>query len=173
MRSIASRAAASDQRGLGLVEILVASAIVAIGLVALASAIPLAAWGIQEGKQVSTATFLANARLEQVKHAVWTRGAPPPECPSRDCLGVSSSSTTPPQSGGVVTFPDEASVAEPYADYSRQVRVTDCAGGGCPDTPSSTELRQVTVTVGFRPLTGVGRATSDRSVTLTTLVTQR
>ena len=155
-----------DARGMTLAEVLVAIAIIGVGLAALASAIPLSAYGIQEGNQLSTATFLANQRLEQVRNAAWT------QTPAVDNLGVSASSTAAPQSSGTTTFPDEAAVTS-YTDYARTVRITDCsAGGGCQGVASAT-LRQVTVTVSYRPLTGVGQATAVKPVSVTMLVARR
>jgi prepilin-type N-terminal cleavage/methylation domain-containing protein len=166
MASYLSRPALRDQRGMTLAEILAAAVIVAIGLVALASAIPLAAYGIQEGNQLSTATFLANARLEQARNAQWTAS------PAVDNLGVSASPTAAPQSGGTTTFPDESAVAAPYTADSRQVRITDCGtGAGCTGVVAS-DLRQVTVTVGFQPLSGVGRG-GTKQITVSSLVARR
>src|SRR5262245_25112233 len=161
-----------DQRGLTIVEILLAVVIIGVGLVALSSAIPLAAYGIQEGNQLSTATFLANQRLEQIRYAQWTA------CPLVDKLGVSASVAAAPDSGGVVTFPDEDPLPAPYAMYRREVRITGlwgpatCPGGGLPGT---TGLRQVTVTVSYRPMTGVGvaPATTSKSAVLTMYIGQR
>lgn len=156
-----------NQRGMTLAEVLMAIAIIGIGLAALASAIPLSNYGIQEGNQLSTATFLANQRLEQVRNATWTTS------PAADNLGVSASSTSAPQSGGTTTFPDESQVAAPYTQYSRQVRITDCGvGAGCTLIVSS-ELRQVTVTVTYRPLTGVGQAPATKSAVVTMLIAKR
>ena len=61
-----------DQRGMTVPEILAAVVVIMVALVALASAIPISAYGIQEGSQLTTATFLANQRLEQVKLKQWT-----------------------------------------------------------------------------------------------------
>jgi prepilin-type N-terminal cleavage/methylation domain-containing protein len=156
------RRLARDQGGLTLAEIVVAIAIIGVGLVALASTIPLSSYGIQEGNQVSTATFLATARLEQIKNVTWTA--------TTDDLGVSPSSTAPPQSGATVTFPDETPVAAPYTQYTRTVRITSCASGcGVNDA----NLRQVTVAVSYQPLTGVGQATASKSVIVTTYVARR
>jgi hypothetical protein len=136
-----------------LAEVLAAAAVVAIGLVALASAIPVANYGIQEGRQLSTATFLANQRLEQVRNARWEGGAVP-----MDTVGVSATATAPPVSDGVVTFPDESPMAAPFTGYDRRVRVIECgAGVGC-GSVVDTGLRQVIVTVDYRPLTGLGVA---------------
>ena len=56
---------------------LTALALLAIGLSALSSAIPVAATAVSEGASLSTATFLAAARLEEVRAVAWS--AAPPE----------------------------------------------------------------------------------------------
>ena len=158
-----------DEQGMSLAEVLVAVSIVPIGLVALLSAVPIATYAIQDGKQLSTATFLANQRLEQVRNAQWV------VCPAADDLGVSPSANAPPQStvSSAVTFADESALPAPYTEYSRRVRITDsvvstasCPGGLLTGT---TGRRQVTVTVSYRPLTGVGQAGS--GVTKSAIVT--
>lgn len=158
-----------NQRGFTLVEVVVAIAVIGIGLVALASTVPLSAYGIQEGSQVSSATFLANARLEQVKAARWVTSA----IPNEDQIGVSASASAAPQAGGVTTFPDESPMAAPHTQYSRTVRVTSCAAG-CAGVADA-QLRQVTVTVTYRPLTGIGQAAvgSTKAVAVTTYVAAR
>jgi len=146
----------SDQSGMSLPEILVACVIIAIGLVALLSAVPTASFGVQEGRQLSTATFLANQRLEQVRNAQWV------QCPATDTLGASASATVAPTNlAAVTTFPDETPMAAPYGDYTRTVRITDtqladpCVLGiGGPNVG----LRQVVVTVSYRPSTATGLA---------------
>jgi prepilin-type N-terminal cleavage/methylation domain-containing protein len=156
----------TNQHGMTLAEVLVAIAIIGVGLAALAAAIPIAGYGIQEGSQLSTATFLANARIEQAKNAVWTT------TPDVDNLGVSSGSAAP-QTAGITTFPDENPIAAPYTAYTRTVRVTDCsAGGGCAGITNA-NLRQVTVTVTYRPLTGVGQSPATKSAAVTMLVAKR
>lgn len=157
----------ANQHGMTLAEILVAIGILGVGLAALASAIPLSNYGMQEGNQLSTATFLASQRLEQVRNATWTVS------PASDSLGVSSPATAAPQSGGATTFPDESPLAAPYTGYARQVRIIDCgAGAGCAGVVHA-DFRQVVVTVGYRPLTGVGQAPADKSVLLTLLIAKR
>jgi Tfp pilus assembly protein PilV len=170
---------AKDQAGMSLAEILIACVIIGIGLVGLLSAVPTASYGIQEGRQLSTATFLANQRLEQVRNATWTWNSDsiigPPWV--NDCVGTSASSTAAPASAScngaaITTFVDEGPIAAPYSDYSRTVRITDCsAGAGCGGTvyacndmtnPDGTIvqscLREVTVTVSYRPSTATGLA---------------
>ena len=151
-----------------LAEVLVALPIITIGLLALLAAIPLSTFATQEGRLTSTATFLANQRLEQVRNAPWSA------VPAADQLGVSASPTAPPQAGGSTTFADESPVAAPYTAYQRQVRIMDCGvGAGCGGVINS-GMRLVTVTVTYAPVSATGKdASTPRSVMVTMLVAQR
>lgn len=136
-----------------LIEVLAAIGIVALGLTAFASGIPVASMAVSEGVRVSTATFLAAERLDEIRAIEWLAGSAH-QRPS-------------------VTFPDEAALPYPYAAYSRQVRVVDCGvPPGCGGVTSAS-LRQVTVTVAYRPVTASGLSASDKAVSLTTLITER
>jgi prepilin-type N-terminal cleavage/methylation domain-containing protein len=167
----------SNQRGMTLAEVLVALPIITIGLLALLSAIPLSTYAIQDGSQTSTATFLANQRLDQVRNAQWMATCPP----TPDNLGVSASSTAAPTSGGTTTFADENPiVAAPYAAYTRQVRITESVASTtvCGVTGAITGtygLRTVTVTVTYRPLsaTGTSAVSGSRSVAVNMEIAQR
>ncbi len=158
-----------DARGLTLIEVMIAVGVIAVGLSALLAAVPFATYGTREGFQLSTATFLANERLEQVRNARW-ESTPRPV----DALGVSSSATAAPASGGLTTFPDEAVLPAPHEQYRRVVRIADCGAGACGGIARS-DLRQVTVTVAYRPMTGIGVAEPDRlkTATVTTFVAKR
>ena len=158
----------SPECGMTLAEVLVAVAIIAIGLLALLSTIPLASYATQEGSQTSTATFLANQRLEQVRNAQWSL------TPVVDNLGISASSTAAPLSGTTTTFADESPMAAPYAAYTRQVRITDCGtGGGCTGITNS-GMRLATVTVSYTPLSATGTAgTASRSVVVSMVIAKR
>ena len=164
-----------DQRGMTVAEILIAIAIIGIGLVALSSAIPIAAYGIHEGNQLSTATFLANQRLEQVRNARWEA----PNCElsiaAVDNLGVSASAAAAPASGGTTTFPDEDPITAPYAGYTRTVRIVDSSSSADCSGTVNADLRQVTVTVTYKPLTGVGQAPTGttKSAVLTMYIAKR
>lgn len=178
----------SNQRGMTLAEVLVALPIITIGLLALLSAIPLSTYATQEGRQTSTATFLANQRLEQVRNAPWTATCQvdatglviPGAAVVTDKVGLSASSTAAPQDPSpAVTFADESSIAAPYTGYSRQVRITDsvvaapiCDAAG---VMSGTGIRRVTVTVSYTPLsaTGTNAISGTRSVSVTMQIAQR
>lgn len=179
----------SDQRGMTLAEVLVALPIITIGLLALLSAIPLSTYATQEGRQTSTATFLANQRLEQVRNAQWSATCQvdaatglviPGAAVVTDQVGVSASSTAAPQDPSpAVTFADESSLAAPYTGYSRQVRITNsvapaptCDAAG---VMSGTGIRQITVSVSYTPLsaTGTNAISGTRSVSVTMQIAQR
>lgn len=183
------RRAISDQRGMTLAEVLVALPIITIGLLALLSAIPLSTYATQEGRQTSTATFLANQRLEQVRNAQWSATCQvdaatglviPGAAVVTDKVGVSASSTAAPQDPSpAVTFADETPLAAPYTGYSRQVRITNsvapaptCDAAG---VMGGTGIRQVTVTVSYTPLsaTGTNAISGTRTVSITMQIAQR
>ena len=169
----------ANQRGMTLVEIMIAVAIIGVGLTALAQVIPLAAYGIHEGNHLSTATFLANQRLEQMRNARWEEGGPACVVVSganknwADQLGVSAPATASPVGscpGVAATFPDENPLPSPYNAYSRTARVTSCAG-----VPCNGDLRQVTVTVTYRPMAaGIGlSAPASKAVAVSMYVAKR
>jgi type II secretory pathway pseudopilin PulG len=183
------RRTVSDECGMTLAEVLVALPIITIGLLALLSAIPLSTYATQEGRQTSTATFLANQRLEQVRNAQWTATCNvdsatglviPGAAVVTDKVGLSAPSTAAPKDpAAAVTFVDESSLASPYVPYSRQVRIIDsvaaaptCDAAGI---MSGTGIRQVTVTVSYTPLsaTGTNAVSGTRSVSVTMQIAQR
>jgi hypothetical protein len=168
-----------------VVEVLVSTAIVAIGLVGLAAMLPLSHRGVQAGNQLSTATLLAEQRLEQVRGARWTAS------PAVDCLGTSGATeATWAYSGGSApvagppcspaSFADETAeeavapesptrLPDPYGRYIRQVRIRPC------DAPLSDcgvldpALRMVTVRVS----SALAGAPAPPVVELITLVARR
>jgi prepilin-type N-terminal cleavage/methylation domain-containing protein len=179
----------SNQRGMTLAEVMVALPIITIGLLALLSAIPLSTYAIQDGSQTSTATFLANQRLEQVRNAQWSAQCQVDPATAlviagpaivNDKVGVSTSSTAAPQDpSAAVTFADESPMAAPYTGYSRQVRITDsvaaapvCTAAG---VMSGSGMRVITVTVTYIPLSATGKnaVSGSRSVAVHMQIAQR
>jgi hypothetical protein len=135
-------------RGITVAEVIVALSIVAVGLLGLMAAMPLSLSHIAEANRKTTAAFLGQQRLEQVKNARWTA------VPAVDNLGGGGSNGE----AAVGQWPDEATVAG-YPAYQRQVRVRDCSvAPGCGIAVHATlgTLRQVTVTVSFARMTGIG-----------------
>ena len=169
-----SLASLRNARGITLAEVLIAAAILSIGLAALMSVVPVASFAVQDGNQTSTATFLAQQRLEQVRNALWTNTA----AGGFDCIGLSPNATSPPApspagtcGATAVTYPDEAAVAG-FAQYARIVRITDCGVTPC-GTITSPAMRLVTVTVTYRPMSAAGGSNSNTTVIFEWLVAQR
>ena len=104
-----------------LADILAAVAVLALGLTALVSSIPVSGAAVSEGSQLTTATFLASARLEEARAGAWSSS------PAVDRLGVSAHPGAEPRASGIPTFPDESPLAAPYGRFSRDVRISDCA----------------------------------------------
>jgi type II secretory pathway pseudopilin PulG len=168
LRTLTLTPTVGDPRGITLIEVVVAVGIITVGLSALLAAVPLAAYGTREGYQLSTATFLANERLEQVRNARW-QSEPRPV----DELGVSPAPTSAPESGAATTFADEAALPAPYGDYARAVRIIDCERGAACSGIAKSDLRQVTITVTYRPMNGVGGAGVAKAAAVTTLIAKR
>jgi prepilin-type N-terminal cleavage/methylation domain-containing protein len=171
--SLPSPGRIDDERGLTLPEVLVALAIIGIGLVGVAAVIPVSTAAINTGDQLSTATFLAEQMIERARSAAWT--ADPPV----DCLGVSDGDAAPRpakatcEDAGATRFPDERGGVAGHPGYQRVVRVAACEASACGGLVGD-GIRLVTVTVSFRPTTGAGGpATTPRSITLEWLAARR
>lgn len=144
----------TGQRGMTLAEILVALPIIAIGLVALMQVIPYAASHLQSGATISTATFLSNAKLDDLKNIALrpgsVSGAPTPAdhgflaiydtATPPNCTGVLNDPLTP-LAGTEVNVPVNGSTASGYA---RTTEVADVPGSA-PCT-----MKQITVTTTYR-----------------------
>ena len=156
-----------DDRGVTLAEILVATVIISIGLVALGMTIPLSSYGLHEGHALSTATFLAEQKLEEVRNAAWTMApSPDMDCLGTGTLGAPTSTTctrsqpTPCTYGATcTTYADEGvATISGYPGYRRAVRIWECPQATLPDTGagcagvSNGDMRLVRVTVTYTPI---------------------
>ena len=141
-------ASSGDERGLTVAEVLVATAIITVGLIAVATAFPSAMSGIETGKQQSTATFLAEQQLENLR----TSAVNDPTLTSATFnLGTTTEAY--------------GSIANGYTKYQR---VTTIAAG-----PTVTTKR-VTVSVSYRPSVTVSSTSNpERTVALATVLSTR
>lgn len=171
-----------DEQGLTLIEVLVAAGILGVGILALVGLVPISTYGLHEGTQLSAATFLAEQKLEELRAARWST------TPAIDCLGLSAGGVEAPTSltcsrqgptpcaTGVacVISADESAIAG-YPAFARSVRIDSCAAlpGGCGGVANQA-LRQITVAVSYRPLTGAAAlSTSAKPVILVMNVARR
>lgn len=139
-----------NDHGFTLAETLAAVAILGIGLVALLSSM---SWGfasVDGSRRSTTALFLAEQRMEQVKAFAVSTAA------GQGWAQVSSTA-----------FPAEGYGAIPgYRDYRRLVTVTTNPGGAAPKT------KLVEVQVFYRPVTSDGLG-PETSVVVSTLLVAR
>jgi hypothetical protein len=171
-----------NEQGFTLVEVLLAAFVITLGLVGLLSVIPVGTFATTDGYRLSTATFLANQKLEEVKNMPWR------SVPANDCLGISASATEAPTvpAGGTCTlggttvaaggalpwFANETNIAG-FPGYTRNVRITNCGlGAGCSGVVDAS-LRNVVVAVTYRSGTAVAVSSTDKAVTVNMMVTQR
>ena len=152
------------ERGFTLIEVLIAMAILTIALLGVAGTTLLQSGGIaasitsgqaavSRGQYVSTATFLAQDRLEQAKGLQYTLQPPVDQIGGGPSPGAAPSA-----------LPDEAFGAiTAYPNFRRQVRVLA-------DTPAAS-MKTVTVTVTFHLPTAAGSNTE--SVAVGTIIAAR
>ena len=159
-----------DEAGLTLVEILVAVALIMIGLVALMQWFPLGTQGMETGRKQSTAVFLAEQQVEQIKAWALSTTAPqgwanPPLTPFQPCNPCNPCVNPCPTNTPFVS-PTFGAIPG-YPEYSRTVIL---AAG-----PTATTLL-VRVQVDFRRVTEVGVFTSAAAganqVELATIIAQ-
>jgi prepilin-type N-terminal cleavage/methylation domain-containing protein len=142
----------SSQAGFTLMEIMIASAIIGLGLVAVSAGFGIGVEGVEAGRQQSTAVFLAEQRIEQVKELAIKQAD----------LGAVNHTNLP------ATEAYASMTAAPK--YRRTTRI--CPGdAGCPVLGAPGVL--VSVNVFYRPVTGWGVLTSERSVALDIYLTAR
>ena len=143
-----------DESGLTLVEILVAMAIIMVGLAAVMQAFPLGTQGMETGRRQSTADFLAEQKIEEIR--AWSL-APPPQ--GFDNMPICNPCT------GAGPFNLEGFNSIPgYADYSRTVIVQN---------GPTANTRLVRVTLSYRRVTSAGVFTDGTQVSLETLIGRR
>jgi prepilin-type N-terminal cleavage/methylation domain-containing protein len=171
----------SGTAGFTLPEVLLAAAIITIAFVGLLTVIPYSTSAVQSGNQTSTATFLANQKLEEAKNMPWTT------TPANDCLGIGPSSAPIVPAGSTCTLgattvaggaalpwaADQGSTAiAGFSGYSRTVRVTNCAVTPC-TTITDAGMRLVTVNVSFQPVTNTAAQATSKTVSLSMVIAQR
>ncbi len=147
------------EEGFTLIEILIACAIIGIGLVPVSWALTMGIQGVETGRQQSTAVFLAQQRMDQVKAAALVASEPP-------LLNVNAGA-----------FPAEASISGPGITgalrFRRTVTISPPYIGPAGGLPTGLQGIRVDVDVFYQPITARGVLTTERSVRLSTFLTSR
>ena len=170
--------ACRNQGGFTLVEVVVAMLLLTIGLVGAATAVSMQMSGglasaastglgaINRSNAISTATMLAQEKIEQLKHdAQWRGTGTPMPSPGTTVLSASTSC-----SGTVYGYVCTEVTVTNFATYSRTTSVT--TDSGLPTKAGTTIAKLVTVEVTYVAVGDVGSSFGGK-VTLATVIAQR
>jgi prepilin-type N-terminal cleavage/methylation domain-containing protein len=149
MHALSRWKSSASQAGFTLAEIMVACAVISVGLVAVATGFGFGVDGVEAGRQQSTAVFLAEQRIEQAK-----------ELAMRQTGLVQLTSTNLPATEAYGT------IAGAPPRYRRTTTITDI-------NAAPVIGKRVDVTVFYRPVTGRGVLTTERSVSLSIFLASR
>jgi prepilin-type N-terminal cleavage/methylation domain-containing protein len=138
----------TSQAGFTLAEIMVACAVISVGLVAVATGFGLGVDGVEAGRQQSTAVFLAEQRIEQAKELAMRQTG---------LVQLTAANLPATEAYGTITG------APPR--YRRTTTITSNPGG--------LQGARVDVSVFYRPVTGRGVLTTERSVSLSIFLASR
>jgi Tfp pilus assembly protein PilV len=135
------------EQGFTLAEVLMATAMLIVGVAVVLSALMYGVAGVEGSRGQSTAVFLAEQKLEEVRaYAVSTAS-------NQGFANLNSSS-----------FPAESSITG-YPNFRRTVTITANAGGNA-------DLQLVAVTVFYKPIKSTGLS-AETSITVNSLVSRR
>ena len=151
------------ESGFTLVEILVAIAILMVGLVAVMQWFPLGTAGVETGRRQSTGVFLAEQKIEQIK--AWSLGAAANQGFATVAAGGTCFAAGPCNNDAFNTIPG-------YPGYSRTVTIT-CINGGPPPVAAACAggtVRVVRVQVQYRRVTDRGVLTGGQQVDIATII---
>jgi len=139
-----------NQAGFTVIELVAAVFVIGVGLVAVGAGFATAIQGTETGRQQTTATFLAEQRLEQIRAAALGNSLVA-------CMGFGNITTA--------CFPAQAygSIAS-APGYRSTVTITDYVVNG------NIARKRVDVEVFYQPVVAWGVLAAERSVRLSTLV---
>jgi prepilin-type N-terminal cleavage/methylation domain-containing protein len=139
-----------SQAGFSLAELLAAVFVISLGLVAVGAGFATAIQGVETSRQQTTATFLAEQRLEQVRATALGNSLVA-------CMGFANITAG--------CFPAQAYASITNApDYRSTVTITDYVVNG------NIARKRVDVDVFYRPIAAWGALATERSVRLSTLI---
>ncbi len=140
------RAAAATEAGFTVAEVLVAAFLLAVALVALLASMTTAVTTVDAGRRSTTALFLAEQRMEDVRAFALSKAA------GQGWANLSTASFPAEGYGAIASHPD----------YRRTVTVTDTPGGVA-------DTKLVEVRVFYRQVTDAGTGPESSVVVTTTL----
>lgn len=155
----------AGERGFTLAEVLVATLVILVGLVAVATGFQYATSGVETGRGETVATFLAEQRLEALKsaaiadYASLSPGTTTEHCQTSN-IGATGSNC-------------QGTAISGTASYERVTTISENPGGiGC-DGTASFLCKRIHVRVTYRPVTARGDLSQSRAVDLFAIVAPR
>lgn len=158
----------TGESGFTLVEVILATVVISVGLVAVATGFQFATSGVASGRGETTAAFLAEQRVEQLKaraiadyfnDAALAQGTITEYCQSSNIGVTGTNCQTTPFTGAPA--------------YTRVTRILDNPGGsGCTGV-APFFCKRIHVSVTYRPVTSAGDVSQQRQVDLYALVAPR
>jgi hypothetical protein len=148
-----------------LAEVLVATAVLTVGLVAIATGFQYATSGVAVGGGESTAVFLAEQRIEELRAEAMSDFSAP---------SLGEGTTTEYCAPAIIVGRGSncQDTAGGGASYVRQTRISDVTGTvGCP--ARLVWCKQVEVRVGYRPVTSTGELNQAREIDMITVLGPR
>ena len=143
------------QTGFALAEILLACGVIGLGLVAVSSGFNMGVEGVEVGRQQSTAVYLAEQRMDQVKAAAMRASEPP-------FAYVTATA-----------FPNEGyNTIASAPGFRRTVTLTSFVGPAA-GLPTGVPGLRIDIGVFYRQITGFGVLTTERSVQMSTFLVGR
>jgi Tfp pilus assembly protein PilV len=158
------------ERGFTLTEVVIATFVIMIGLVAIAGGFQFATSGIATGRGETVAIFLAEQRLEQLKAAAMSDFASAvlnPGASTEFCQTTNIGATTSNCQGAAITG---------APSYQRTTTITDSGNGTtCGNAPAAPPVlcKRVHVQVTYRPVTSGGDVSQQRRVDVFTMLVPR
>jgi prepilin-type N-terminal cleavage/methylation domain-containing protein len=173
----------SGQGGFTLPEVLVATFVILVGLVAVATGFQYATSGVATGRGETIATFLAEQRLEQLKTVALTNYSGPwPSGPSLQggttlAAPVTTTEYCQTSNIGATTSNCQATSFTGTATYTRVTRIWEAGpalnlGTGCTGT-TPLLCKRIHVSVTYRPVTSRGDVSQARTVDVYAVVAPR
>jgi prepilin-type N-terminal cleavage/methylation domain-containing protein len=161
----------SGQRGFTLAEVLVATVIIMVGLVAVASGFQYATSGVATGRGETIATFLAEQRVEQLKTVAMTNYAPP--YPGLSLAAGTTTEFCQTSTIGATGSNCQATAITGTTSYTRTTTITDNPGGAGCSGVAPLLCKRIRVSLTYRPVTSSGDVSQTRTVDLYAVVTPR
>jgi type II secretory pathway pseudopilin PulG len=157
--------------GFTLVEVLVATFIIIVGLVAVATGFQYATAGVATGRGETVATFLAEQRIEQLKAVALTNYNGP--WPGVTLAAGTTTEYCQSSNIGVTSSNCQGTAFSGGTTYTRTTTITDNPGGtGCTGTAPNL-CKRIRVRVSYRPVTSGGDVSQTRQTDVYAVVAPR